>query len=279
MICRNIVENLNIRKHVDLDILPPEEPLYPAEELYGVVSSDNRHPYDVHQVLARVLDGSRFHAFKANYGSTLVCGYGRLWGYPVGIVANNGVLFGESAQKGSHFVQLCGQRRIPLIFLQNISGFMVGKRYEQAGIAKDGAKMVQAVASVQVPKITLLIGGSHGAGNYAMCGRAYNPRFLFAWPNAKVSVMGAEQAASVLAQVKEDQLRRQGKTLSPQEKQALMDPVLATYAQEGDVYFGSARLWDDGVIDPVDTRKVLALALSACLNAPIGRGPQPVYRM
>ena len=278
-ICRNVVAHLNTVKHVDLALVPPEAPLYPAEELYGIVPVDNKHPYDVHEVLARLLDGSRLHEFKRNYGPTLVCGFGHWMGYPVGVVANNGVLFGESAQKGAHFVELCSQRRIPLLFLQNITGFMVGKRYEQGGIAKDGAKMVQAVATARVPKITVIIGASHGAGNYAMCGRGYLPRFLFTWPNSKVSVMGAEQAARVLVQVKEDKLRSQNKQLSKSEEESITKPVIEKYEREGDPYFGTSQLWDDGIIDPAQTRQVVGLALSATLNAPLETGPAPVYRM
>jgi len=278
-ICRDIVENLGTVKRVELDVATPEEPLYPGEELYGILPRDNRHPYDVHEVIARLVDGSRFHEFKANYGATLVCGFARIMGYPVGIVANNGVLFSESALKGAHFVSLCNQRGTPLLFLQNITGFMVGKRYEQGGIAKDGAKMVQAVATAGVPKITVLIGASHGAGNYAMCGRGYLPRFLFTWPNARISVMGAEQAARVLVQVQEEKLARTGKTLSPAEAKAIMDPVLEKYEREGDPYYGSSLLWDDGIVDPAETRRIVALALSATLNAPVRRGAAPVYRM
>lgn len=278
-LARNIVENLNTVKRVGLDLQPPEDPLYPPEELYGVLPANARLPYDVREVLARLVDGSRFHEFKANYGSTLVCGFARWMGYPVGIVANNGVLFSESAQKGAHFVQLCDQRGIPLLFLQNITGFMVGKAAEQGGIAKHGAKMVQAVATATVPRITLFIGGSHGAGNYAMCGRAYSPRFLFTWPNSRISVMGAEQAAGVLAQVKREQLERHGQTLTAQEEEAIRAPVLEKYEVEGDPYYATARLWDDGIIDPAQTREVIALALSACLNAPYQRAPAPVFRM
>ncbi|GAB4327045.1 MAG: propionyl-CoA carboxylase [Candidatus Zixiibacteriota bacterium] len=277
--CRNIVENLNTVKHVGLDLSSPEDPLYPAEELYGILPMDTRHPYDVHEVLARLVDGSRFHEFKANYGPTLVCGFARWMGYPVGILANNGVLFSESSVKGAHFIELCCQRGIPLLFLQNITGFMVGKQYEQGGIAKHGAKMVQAVATAAVPKITVIIGASHGAGNYAMCGRGYKPRFLFTWPNSRVSVMGAEQAASVLVQVKRDSLSRQGKELSPEEERKIREPVLAKYESEGDPYYGTSLLWDDGIIDPAETRQVIALALSACLNAPIRESRAPVYRM
>ena len=276
---RDIVERLGTVKRVDLDLAEPEDPLYPPEELYGVLPPDTKQPYDVREALARLLDGSRFHEFKREYGGTLVCGFGRWLGYPVGIVANNGVLFSESALKGAHFVELCAQRRIPLVFLQNITGFMVGKRYESGGIAKDGAKMVQAVATAQVPRITVLIGASHGAGNYAMCGRGYRPRFLYAWPNARISVMGAEQAASVLVQVKRDQLAREGKTLTPGEADAIANPVLEKYEQEGSPYYATAQLWDDGVIDPADTRAVVGLSLSAALNAPVVRGPAPVYRM
>jgi acetyl-CoA carboxylase carboxyltransferase component len=278
-IARDVVANLNGVKRVDLDVAPPEEPAYAAEELYGILPTDTRHPYDVREVIARVVDGSRFHEFKANYGTTLVTGFARWWGYPVGIVANNGVLFGESAQKGAHFVELCAQRRTPLVFLQNITGFMVGKRYEQGGITKDGAKMVQAVATAAVPRITVIIGASHGAGNYAMCGRGYRPRFLFTWPNARISVMGAEQAASVLVQVKREQLAREGKSLAEAEAKAIADPVLEKYEREGDPYYGSSLLWDDGIIDPADTRKIVALALSASLNAPVGESAAPVYRM
>ncbi|MBI3270668.1 MAG: methylcrotonoyl-CoA carboxylase [Planctomycetes bacterium] len=278
-LCRDAVAHLNRVKHVDLDVVPPEDPLYPADELYGVLPTDNRRPYDVRELLARLVDGSRFHEFKALYGPTLVCGFARWWGYPVGIVANSGVLFSESAQKGSHFVQLCAKRRTPILFLQNITGFMVGKRYEQGGITKDGAKMVQAVATARVPRLTVIVGASHGAGNYAMCGRGYRPRFLFTWPNARISVMGKEQAASVLVQVKRDQLAREGKTLSEDEARRIADPVLEKYEREGDPYFGSSLLWDDGIIDPKETRAVVALALSAALNAPVEDSPAPVYRM
>jgi 3-methylcrotonyl-CoA carboxylase beta subunit/propionyl-CoA carboxylase len=278
-LARDVVAHLNTVKKVALDVAPPEEPLYPAEEIYGILPRDNKHPYDVREVLARLLDGSRLHEFKSSYGTTLVTGFARLWGYPVGILANTGVLFSESALKGAHFVELCGQRGVPILFLQNITGFMVGKRYEQGGITRDGAKMVQAVATATVPRLTLIVGASHGAGNYAMCGRGYRPRFLFTWPNARVSVMGKEQAASVLVQVKREQLEREGKSLSRAEAETIAAPVLEKYEIEGDPYFGSARLWDDGLIDPQDTRRILALALSACLNAPIERGPAPVFRM
>jgi acetyl-CoA carboxylase carboxyltransferase component len=278
-ICRNVIENLNTVKQVALDVAPPEDPLYPAEEIYGILPTDTRHPYDVHELIARLVDASRFHEFKANYGPTLVTGFARWMGYPVGIIANNGVLFSESSLKATHFIELCTQRRIPLLFLQNITGFMVGKRYEQGGIAKDGAKMVQAVATAAVPRLTVIIGASHGAGNYAMCGRGYRPRFLFTWPNARVSVMGAEQAASVLVQVKREQLAREGKTLSHEEAEKIADPVLEKYEREGSPYFGTAYLWDDGIIDPAETRLVLGLGLSAALNAPIEPTTWGVFRM
>ena len=278
-LCRDAVGALNTVKKVGLDLSPPEEPAYPAEEIYGLLPPDTRQPYDARELIARLADGSRFHEFKANYGTTLVCGQARWWGYPVGIVANNGVLFSESALKGAHFIQLCAQRGIPLVFLQNITGFMVGKRYEQGGIARDGAKMVQAVATAAVPKITVIVGASHGAGNYAMCGRGYRPRFLFTWPNARISVMGAEQAASVLVQIKREQLAREGRSLRTDEEKAIAEPVLEKYEREGDPYYGSALLWDDGIIDPVDTRRVVALALSASLNAPIDETRAPVFRM
>ena len=275
---RDIVERLGTVKRVTLDLAEPEEPLYPADEIYGVLPTDTKQPYDVRELLARLVDGSRFHEFKAEYGTTLVCGFARWLGYPVGIVANNGVLFSESALKGAHFVQLCSQRRIPLLFLQNITGFMVGKRYESGGIAKDGAKMVQAVATAEVPRLTVLIGASHGAGNYAMCGRGYRPRFLFAWPNSRISVMGAEQAASVLVQVKREQRAREGKDLTHEDAEAIAKPVLEKYEHEGSPYYATAHLWDDGVIDPADTRAAVALALSASLNAPVERGLAPVFR-
>ncbi|MBN1960261.1 MAG: methylcrotonoyl-CoA carboxylase [Deltaproteobacteria bacterium] len=278
-ICRNIIENLNIKKRIDLTVCQPESPAYDVDELYGILPCENRHPYDVREVIARLVDGSRFHEFKKNYGTTLVCGFARWMGYQVGIVANNGVLFSESALKGAHFVNLCHQRGIPLIFLQNITGFMVGTRYEQGGIAKDGAKMVQAVATANIPKITIVIGASHGAGNYAMCGRGYFPRFLFTWPNARVAVMGGEQAARVLVQVQQEKLARNQEKLSKEAERAISEPVLAEYEHESDPYFGTARLWDDGIIDPKDTRAVVALSLSVALNTPIERGASPVFRM
>ena len=277
-VARHIVSNLNTVKRPDIDLASTEEPLYPADEIYGILPEDSKHPYDVREVIARLVDGSRFHEFKAEYGPTLVCGFARWMGMPVGIVANNGVLFSRSALKGAHFVQMCSQRRVPLLFLQNITGFMVGKAAEQDGIAKDGAKMVQAVATAQVPRLTLIIGASHGAGNYAMCGRGYSPRFLFTWPNSRVSVMGAEQAASVLVQVKREQLARERKELTEEEAKLISGPVLEKYEREGDPYFGTAHLWDDGILDPADTRKAIGLALAACLNAPIPATPAPVFR-
>jgi acetyl-CoA carboxylase carboxyltransferase component len=257
------------------ELTPSEEPLHDPAELYGLVPPDSRHAYDVREVIGRLVDGSRFHEFKQRYGTTLVCGFARLVGFPVGIVANNGILFGESALKGAHFIELCGQRRIPLVFLQNITGFMVGRQYENAGIAKDGAKMVTAVATARVPKFTVIIGGSFGAGNYAMCGRAYSPRQLWMWPNARVSVMGGEQAASVLLQVRLDR----GETMSPEQQAAFKAPTLERYESEGSPYFSTARLWDDGILDPVDTRRVLAAGISAALNAPIDEPSWGLFRM
>ena len=278
-LCRSLVAGVPSARPAVPDAASAEEPAFPAEELYGLLPTDNRHPYDVREVIARLVDGSRFQEFKAECGTTLVCGRARWWGLPVGIVANNGVLFGESALKGAHFIELCAKRRVPLVFLQNITGFMVGKRYEQGGIARDGAKMVQAVSTAAVPKITVIIGASHGAGNYAMCGRGYGPRFLFTWPNSRVSVMGAEQAASVLVQVKREQLAREQKTLPPEDERAISGPVLEKYEREGDPYYGTARLWDDGMIDPTQTRAAVALALAAALNAPAQDFPAPVFRM
>ena len=257
------------------EVAEPVPPLHDPRELYGVVPPDYGRAYDVREVIARLVDGSRFHEFKARYGTTLVCGFARLTGYPVGIIANNGILFGESALKGAHFIELCGQRRVPLVFLQNITGFMVGRQYENAGIARDGAKMVTAVASVAVPKFTVVIGGSFGAGNYAMAGRAYAPRQLWMWPNARISVMGGEQAANVLLQVRLDR----GEELSEEEQRAFMAPTLETYEREGSPYFSSARLWDDGVIDPLDTRRVLSMGIAAALNAPIPKTDWGVFRM
>jgi 3-methylcrotonyl-CoA carboxylase beta subunit len=278
-IARRIVANLNTVKRPSLDLAEPREPLYPADELYGIVPRDTRKPYDVREVIARLVDASEFDEFKRLYGETLVTGFARLWGYPVGIVANNGILFSESALKGAHFIELCAQRGVPLIFLQNISGFMVGKKYEAGGIAKDGAKMVTAVACAQVPKFTIIIGGSFGAGNYGMCGRAYDPRFLWMWPNARISVMGGEQAASVLATVRRDNLEAAGKTWSQDDEEKFKEPIRAQYEAQGHPYYASARLWDDGVIDPAETRRVLALGLSASLNAPIRKTRFGVFRM
>ncbi|MBZ0151026.1 MAG: methylcrotonoyl-CoA carboxylase [Planctomycetes bacterium] len=277
--CRTIVSHLNTKKRDQLALLPPEEPLYDAEELLGLLPKDTRTPYEVREVIARLVDGSRFHEFKARYGTTLVCGFAHLMGMPIGIVANNGILFSESAQKAAHFVELCSQRKVPLLFLQNITGFMVGRKYETGGIAKDGAKMVQAVATAQVPKITVLIGGSFGAGNYGMCGRAYAPRFLFTWPNSRISVMGGEQAAGVLVQVKKDQLEEKGQKLSADEEQKMRAPILEKYETEGHPLYATARLWDDGIVDPRQTRAALALAFSSALNAEIPDYRAPVFRM
>ena len=276
---RRAVNRLNRVKPAGLDLRDVQEPLYDAREIYGIIPGDARKPYDVREVIARVVDGSAFDEFKTLYGTTLVCGFARIHGYPVGIVANNGILFGESAQKGAHFIELCGQRKIPLVFLQNITGFMVGKQYEADGIAKHGAKMVTAVASVQVPKFTVIIGNSYGAGNYGMCGRAYEPRFLFSWPNARISVMGGEQAAGVLAQVKRDQKKRSGEDWPLEEESAFKQPILDQYEEQGHPYYASARLWDDGVIDPAQTRQVLGLAISAALNKPIAETRFGVFRM
>ena len=282
-ITRNIVENfgknLVEKRNPHFTVETPEPPRYDPEELYGIVSPDNRRQYDVREVISRIVDGSRFHEFKANYGETLVCGFARIWGYPVGVVANNGVLFSESALKGTHFVELCSQRGIPLLFLQNITGFMIGRQYEAGGIAKDGAKMVMAVANAAVPKFTVVIGNSFGAGNYGMCGRAYQPRFLWMWPNARISVMGGPQAASVLVAVRQQQLAREGRTLSDEEKESLQSPILEKYDEEGDPYYSSARLWDDGIIDPTDTRTLVGLGISAAANAPFPQRSQGVFRM
>jgi 3-methylcrotonyl-CoA carboxylase beta subunit len=278
-IARSAVENLNRVKPVTINFEEVVEPAYPSEDIYGIIPKDTRQPFDVREIIARVVDGSDFHEFKALYGSTLVCGFANIYGYPVGIVANNGVLFGESAEKGAHFVQLCTQRKIPLVFLQNITGFMVGKQYESGGIAKHGAKMVTAVATAQVPKFTILIGGSFGAGNYGMCGRAYDPRFLFMWPNSRISVMGGEQAAGVLAQVTRDKKEKAGETWSESDEQKFKQPIIDNYEHQGHPYYASARLWDDGVIDPADTRQVLGLAISASLNKPIEETKFGIFRM
>lgn len=278
-ITRDIAANLYRSKHYPWEITPPEPPLYEPEEIYGIIEPDGRRPYDVREVIARIVDGSRFDEFKSLYGATLVCGFGRIMGYPAGIIANNGILFSESALKGTHFIELCTQRRIPLVFLQNITGFMVGREYENKGIAKDGAKMVMAVANAQVPKFTVIIGGSFGAGNYAMCGRAYAPRQLWMWPNARISVMGGQQAANVLLTVRLDNLRAAGKDMSSEERDEFMRPTLEKYEAEGSPYYSTARLWDDGIIDPVDTRTVLGLGISAALNTPIPDTRFGVFRM
>jgi acetyl-CoA carboxylase carboxyltransferase component len=278
-LCRSAVAHLGPADQTAVDRQENEEPLYPAEEIYGILPEDVRQPYEVREVVARLVDGSRFHEFKANYGTTLVTGFARWHGYPVGILANNGVLFSESARKGAHFVELCAQRGIPLVFLQNITGFMVGKRYEEGGITRDGAKMVQAVAAAAVPRFTVIIGASHGAGNYAMCGRGYRPRFLFTWPNSRVSVMGAEQAAQVLVTVKRDQLARRGEALSAEREAAIADPIHEKYAAEGSPFYGTARLWDDGILDPAETRAAIGLCIAVSLNAPIPETRWPVFRM
>lgn len=279
-IAREIVETLNRQTSIHVKVEPPQEPLYDAREIYGILPRSFREGYDVRELIARVVDGSKFREFKARYGTTLVCGFARIHGYPIGIIANNGVLFSESALKGAHFIELCSQRGIPLLFLQNITGFMVGKQYEAGGIAKDGAKLVHAVSNASVPKLTIIIGGSFGAGNYGMAGRAYQPRFLWMYPNARISVMGGEQAANVLLTIKQDQLQRKGKPLlTLEEQQEFMRPTLEKYEHEGSPYYSTARLWDDGVIDPAETRQVLALALSVVLNAPEVKGNFGVFRM
>jgi len=278
-ITRRIVKNLNRKKKMALDLRDPIPPLHPADEIYGIVPTDTRKPYDVREIIARVVDGSVFDPFKQNYGTTLVTGFAHIHGMHVGIIANNGVLFSESALKGAHFIELCCQRKIPLVFLQNITGFMVGAKYEAGGIAKDGAKLVTAVANAAVPKVTVVIGGSFGAGNYGMCGRAFSPRFLWMWPNARISVMGGEQAATVLSLVKREGIERKGGTWSAEEEAAFRAPILEKYEREGHPLYSSARLWDDGIIDPARTREVLALSLSAALNAPIGETRNGVFRM
>ncbi|HEV8258783.1 MAG TPA: carboxyl transferase domain-containing protein, partial [Casimicrobiaceae bacterium] len=278
-IARRIVTNLNRPKRVSLEVAEPRDPLYAAEEIYGVINADIRKPYDVREVIARIVDGSELDEFKARYGATLVTGFARLWGYPIGIIANNGVLYSESAQKAAHFIELCAQRALPLVFLQNITGFMVGQKYEAGGIAKDGAKMVTAVSCARVPKFTVIIGVSYGAGNYGMCGRAFGPRFLWMWPNARISVMGGEQAATVLATIRRDAIEAKGGAWSADEEAAFKAPLRAQYEREGHPYYASARLWDDGVIDPADTRRVLGLAISAALNRPIAPTQFGVFRM
>ena len=278
-ITRDIVENFVRRREPPFELATPEPPAHDPAELYGIVSPDNRRQYDVREVIARIVDGSRFHEFKAEYGGTLVCGFARVWGYPVGVVANNGVLFSESALKGTHFIELCSQRGIPLLFLQNITGFMVGSQYEQGGIAKDGAKMVMAVSNAAVPKFTVIIGSSFGAGNYGMCGRAYQPRFLWTWPNARISVMGGQQAAEVLLTIRLQQLERRGETMAQDERDDLQMPILEKYETEGDPYYSAARLWDDGIIDPVDTRDVVGLGIAAAINASFPEQKRGVFRM
>ncbi|WP_407066901.1 carboxyl transferase domain-containing protein [Hohaiivirga grylli] len=279
MIARDIIAHLNRHKQPQLAMRETVEPLYPADDLYGLVPADTRKPYDIRELIARIVDGSEFEEFKALYGTTLVCGTAHIFGHPVGIIANNGILFSESALKGAHFVELCCQRGIPLIFLQNITGFMVGKKYENGGIAKDGAKLVTAVACANVPKLTVIVGGSFGAGNYGMCGRAYGPRFLWMWPNARISVMGGDQAANVLAQVKRDRATAAGENWSAEAEEAFKMPIRNQYEEQGHPYYASARLWDDGVIDPADTRMTLGLALSAAMNAPIKPTKFGIFRM
>ncbi len=278
-LARRIVGNLNRVKRHDLDLAPPREPLYDPAEIYGVVPSDPRTPYDVREVLARLVDGSELDEFKATYGTTLVCGFARILGYPVGIVANNGILFSESALKGAHFVELCCRRGIPLVFLQNIMGFMVGRKYEAGGIAKDGAKMVTAVACAKVPKFTVVLGGSFGAGNYGMCGRAFAPRLMWMWPNARISVMGGEQAAGVLATIRRDAMAARGTDWSAEEEESFKAPIREQYERQGHPFYASARLWDDGIIDPLDTRMALGLGISMALNAPVEPTEFGIFRM
>ena len=276
---RKIVSNLNKLESNSLTIKEPIEPLYDMKEIYGAVSSDSRKLYDVREIIARIVDGSNFDEFKELYGETLVTGFAHIYGYPVGIIANNGVLFSESSLKGAHFIELCCQRGIPLVFLQNISGFMVGKKYEAGGIAKDGAKLVTAVSCANVPKFTVIIGGSFGAGNYGMCGRAYGPRFLYMWPNARISVMGGEQASNVLATIRRDRIEARNETWTEEEESNFKAPILEQYEKEGHPYFASARLWDDGIIDPSETRRVLGLSISASLNSPIESTRFGIFRM
>jgi acetyl-CoA carboxylase carboxyltransferase component len=278
-IARNIVETLDPPKKFELDIGEPEDPYYDPDELYGIIPHDTRKPYDFREVIARLVDGSRFQEFKEHYGQTIVCGFARIMGYPVGILANNGVLFSESSVKGAHFVTLCSMRKIPLIFFQNITGFIVGQQYEHGGIAKDGAKLVHAVANADVPKFTIIVGASNGAGNYAMCGRAYAPRMLWMWPNARISVMGGEQAADVLVTVKAKRLAAQGKEMTEEEIAKMREPILKKYEYEASPYFSTARLWDDGIIDPLETREALALGITMSLNAPIPDYKVGIFRM
>ncbi|MBX3586086.1 MAG: methylcrotonoyl-CoA carboxylase [Ramlibacter sp.] len=278
-LARQAVATLNRAKRPEVQLRAPRAPKFPASELYGVIPTDVRKPYDVREIIARVVDGSEFHEFKQRFGATLVCGFAHIEGMPVGIIANNGILFSESAQKGAHFIELCCQRKVPLVFLQNITGFMVGRKYENEGIARHGAKLVTAVATANVPKFTVIIGGSYGAGNYGMCGRAYSPRFLWMWPNARICVMGGEQASGVLATVKRDGIEARGGSWSAEEEAAFKQPILDQFAHQSHPYYSSARLWDDGVIDPADTRRVLSLGLSASLNAPIPDAKFGVFRM
>jgi 3-methylcrotonyl-CoA carboxylase beta subunit len=278
-LAREAISHLNRNKPLALVTQAPTAPKFAADELYGVIPTDTRKPFDVREIIARIVDGSELHEFKPRYGTTLVCGFAHIEGMPVGIIANNGILFSESALKGAHFIELCCQRKIPLVFLQNITGFMVGRKYENEGIARNGAKMVTAVATAQVPKFTIIIGGSFGAGNYGMCGRAFSPRFLWMWPNARISVMGGEQAASVLATVKRDGIEAKGGAWSTEEEDAFKAPIRNQYEVQGHPYFATARLWDDGIIDPADTRRVLSLGLSASLNAPIPDTKFGVFRM
>ncbi|MCA0404478.1 MAG: hypothetical protein LCH30_11950, partial [Proteobacteria bacterium] len=278
-IARKIVSNLNRPAKASIQRIETREPLYPAHELNGLIPIDTRKPFDIREVIARIVDASEFDEFKTLFGTTLVCGFAHLFGYPIGIIANNGILFGESAEKGCHFIELCCQRQIPLIFLQNITGFMVGSKYEAAGIAKHGAKMVTAVATANVPKLTMIVGGSFGAGNYAMCGRAYNPNFLWTWPNARISVMGGEQAANVLAQINRDKHSAQNTDWSLEAEEQFKNELRQQYEEQGNPYYASARLWDDGVVAPQDSRLVLGLGLSAALNAPIGKTHFGIFRM
>jgi len=278
-ILRRIVGGLNTRKQLSLEVREPREPLYPAEEIYGVIPADAKKPYDVREVIARVVDGSELDEFKQNYGTTLITGFAHIHGYPVAILANNGILYSESSLKAAHFIELACQRGIPLLFLQNITGYMVGKKYEAGGIAKDGAKMVTAVATARVPKFTMILGGSFGAGNYGMCGRAYSPRFLWMWPNSRISIMGGPQAASVLSTVRRDGIEAKGGKWSAEEEEAFKKPILEQYERQGHPYHASARLWDDGVVDPADTRRLLGLAISASLNAPVEDTKFGVFRM
>jgi 3-methylcrotonyl-CoA carboxylase beta subunit len=278
-LARRIVANLNRVKPVSLDVSTPSEPLYDPEEIYGILPADDKHPYDVREIIARVVDGSEFDEFKKLYGTTLACGFARIHGYPVGLVANNGILFSESALKGAHFIELCSQRGVPLVFLQNITGFMVGRKYEAGGIAKDGAKLVTAVASTRVPKFTLVIGGSYGAGNYGMCGRAYSPRFLWMWPSARLALMGSAQAAGVLATVRRANIERSGETWSEAEEETFKQPIIDQFEAQSDPYYATSRVWDDGLMDPVDTRRVLGLGISTVLNRPIEKTDFGVFRM